>query len=52
MTPVKRVRKSPEERRADVHGAARAIALESGLSAVTQRAVAERAGVAPGLVTH
>lgn len=52
MTPAKRVRKSPEERRADVHGAARAIALESGLSAVTQRAVAERAGVAPGLVTH
>ncbi|ERG63779.1 hypothetical protein L332_04835 [Agrococcus pavilionensis RW1] len=46
------MRKSPEERRADVHGAARSIALESGLSAVTQRAVAERAGVAPGLVTH
>lgn len=52
MTTAKRVRKSPEERRADVYGAARSIALESGLSAVTQRAVAERAGVAPALVTH
>lgn len=52
MTPAKRVRKSPEERRADVYGAARSIALESGLSAVTQRAVADRAGVAPALVTH
>ena len=40
MTNQKRVRKTPEERRADVHGAARSIARESGLSAVTQRAVA------------
>ena len=52
MTNQKRVRKTPEERRADVHGAARSIALESGLSAVTQRAVAERVGVAPALITH
>ncbi len=52
MATQKRVRKSPEERRAEVYGAARAIALESGLAAVTQRAVAERVGVAPALVTH
>lgn len=52
MTTRKRVRKTPEERRAEVHDAARSIALESGLSAVTQRAVAERVGVAPALVTH
>ena len=52
MTNQKRVRKTPEQRRADVHGAARSIALESGLSAVTQRAVAERVGVAPALITH
>lgn len=52
MTNPKRVRKSPDERRADVHGAARSIALQSGLSAVTQRAVAQRVGVAPALVTH
>lgn len=52
MTSQKRVRKSPEERRAEVYGAARSIALEAGLSAVTQRAVADRVGVAPALVTH
>ena len=33
MTNQKRVRKTHEQRRADVHGAARSIALESGLSA-------------------
>ncbi|WP_347753797.1 TetR family transcriptional regulator C-terminal domain-containing protein [Agrococcus sp. ProA11] len=52
MTNHKRVRKTPEQRRAEVHDAARSIALESGLSAVTQRAVADRVGVAPALVTH
>lgn len=52
MTNHKRVRKTPEQRRAEVHDAARSIALESGLAAVTQRAVAERVGVAPALVTH
>lgn len=52
MVTQKRVRKSPDERRAELYGAARSIALESGLSAVTQRAVADRAGVAPALVTH
>lgn len=49
---AKRVRKTAEARRADVLGAARELALESGLAAVTQRAVAERVGVTPALVTH
>ncbi|CAI9388373.1 TetR/AcrR family transcriptional regulator [Microbacterium sp. T2.11-28] len=47
-----RTRKSPDERRAEVADAARAIALEQGLAAVTLRAVAARVGVAPGLVAH
>ncbi len=45
-------RKPPAERRADLALAARAIAVEDGLAAVTQRAVAARAGVAPALVAH
>ncbi|QKJ20458.1 TetR/AcrR family transcriptional regulator [Microbacterium hominis] len=47
-----RTRKRPEERRAELEQAARAIALEQGLAAVTLRAVAARAGVASGLVAH
>ncbi len=47
-----RVRKSPQERRAEVEAAARAIALEQGLDALTLRAVAQRVGVAPGLIAH
>jgi AcrR family transcriptional regulator len=47
-----RVRKSPGERRAEVEAAARAIALEQGLDALTLRAVAARVGVAPGLIAH
>ncbi len=46
------MRKSPEQRRAEVAAAARAIALEHGLDAVTLRAVAARMGVASGLVAH
>lgn len=49
---VPRVRKSPAQRRAELEAAARAIALDGGLDAVTLRAVASRAGVAPGLVAH
>jgi AcrR family transcriptional regulator len=45
-------RKTPDERDGEIRGAARAIALEQGLVAVTQRAVAARIGVAPALVTH
>ena len=52
MTERKRTRKSPAIRRDEIRSAARAIALEQGLSAVTQRAVADRVGIAPGLVTH
>jgi AcrR family transcriptional regulator len=49
---TRRQRRSPEERRAEVAVAARAIALEGGLDAVTLRAVAGRMGVASGLVAH
>ena len=52
MTERKRIRKSPAVRRDEIRSAARTIALEQGLSAVTQRAVAERVGIVPGLVTH
>jgi len=48
----RRTRKSADERRAEVADAARAIALDQGLAAVTMRAVAARVGVAPGLVAH
>ncbi|WP_336627025.1 MULTISPECIES: TetR/AcrR family transcriptional regulator [unclassified Microbacterium] len=49
---ARRVRKTPDQRRAELAAAARGIALEQGLDAVTLRAVASRAGVAPGLVAH
>lgn len=48
----RRVRKSPAVRRSELADAARAIALEEGLSAVTLRAVAARAGMTPALVAH
>jgi len=47
-----RTRKTPEERSAEIVAAATELAREAGLSAVTQRAVAQRAGVATGLVAH
>jgi AcrR family transcriptional regulator len=47
-----RTRKPPAERAAEIVAAATAIAREDGLSALTLRAVAERAGVASGLVAH
>ncbi|MCM3657927.1 TetR family transcriptional regulator C-terminal domain-containing protein [Agromyces mediolanus] len=45
-------RMSPAERALSIANAARALALEAGLAAVTLRAVAARAGVAPALVAH
>ena len=39
-------RLSAAERSAEIAAAARAVALDDGLSSLTQRAVAERAGVA------
>lgn len=50
--PAKRTRKLPAERRDEMLAAAAAIALESGLERITLRAVAERLGVRPGLVSH
>lgn len=47
-----RTRKSPQQRSAEIHDAALAVAREDGLSALTLRSVAARAGVASGLVAH
>lgn len=45
-------RKSPVERAAEVADAARDLALEHGLTAVTLRGIAARIGVTPALVAH
>ncbi|MEU1973651.1 TetR/AcrR family transcriptional regulator [Microbacterium sp. NPDC019599] len=47
-----RTRKRPEERREEILSHAAAIALDEGLERITLRAVAERLGVRPGLITH
>jgi AcrR family transcriptional regulator len=47
-----RTRKRPEQRREEILAAAATIALDGGLERITLRAVAERLGVRPGLVTH
>jgi AcrR family transcriptional regulator len=52
MSTPQRTRKSPGERAAEIRAAAVALAREQGLSALTLRSVAERAGVAPALVAH
>lgn len=49
---MRATRRSAAERRAEITDAAEAIARAEGLSAVTMRAVAARAGVAPTLVIH
>ena len=47
-----RTRKDPAERASEILEAATALAQESGLGALTLRAVAQRAGVASGLIAH
>ena len=49
---TRRIRKHPDERRAEILVAAADIALAEGLEGITLRAVAERIGVRPGLITH
>ena len=48
----RRVRRSAEQRRVEIADAAREIALDAGLVAVTLRAVAARVGVASALISH
>lgn len=50
--PAVRARKSAAERAAEIAAAARAIALDEGLHALTLRAVADRVGVTAPLVAH
>ena len=47
-----RVRKHPDTRRAEILSEAALIALAEGLECITLRAVAERLGVRPGLISH
>ncbi|WP_354258506.1 TetR/AcrR family transcriptional regulator [Agrococcus sp. UYP10] len=51
-TAQRRSRKRPEERREEILAAAASIAIDEGLERITLRAVAERLGVRPGLITH
>ncbi|MFD5432129.1 TetR/AcrR family transcriptional regulator [Kitasatospora sp. NPDC127067] len=48
----KRVRKSPEDRRAEIVGAAAEVALTEGLECITLRRIAEQLDVRPGLISH
>ncbi|MBC3839659.1 TetR family transcriptional regulator [Streptacidiphilus sp. 4-A2] len=48
----KRVRKTPEARRAEIVDRAAAIALAEGLECITMRRVAEELDVRPGLISH
>ena len=52
MSRAARTRLSAPERAAQLATTARELALEEGLGALTLRALAARAGVAPGLVAH
>ena len=51
-TVSQRSRKRPDERREEILSHAAVIALDEGLERITLRAVAERLGVRPGLITH
>lgn len=51
-SPAPRVRKHPDTRRAEILSEAASIALAEGLERITLRAVAERLGVRPGLISH
>ncbi|MFB7516719.1 TetR/AcrR family transcriptional regulator [Streptomyces sp. NPDC056144] len=48
----KRVRKSPEARRAEIVEAAARVALTEGLECVTLRRIADELAVRPGLISH
>lgn len=48
----KRVRKTPEARRAEIVAAAQSIALAEGLELITVRRVADELAVRPGLISH
>ncbi|MFF6792744.1 TetR/AcrR family transcriptional regulator [Streptomyces filamentosus] len=48
----KRIRKSPEARRAEIVATAARVALTEGLECVTLRRVAEELAVRPGLISH
>ncbi|MCX4745904.1 TetR family transcriptional regulator C-terminal domain-containing protein [Kitasatospora sp. NBC_01287] len=48
----KRVRKTPEARRAEIVAAAAAVALTEGLECITMRRMADELAVRPGLISH
>ncbi|MFI2609166.1 TetR/AcrR family transcriptional regulator [Kitasatospora sp. NPDC018619] len=48
----KRVRKSAEDRRAEIVGAAAEVALTEGLECITLRRIADQLAVRPGLISH
>ncbi|MFD8142847.1 TetR/AcrR family transcriptional regulator [Streptomyces sp. NPDC059708] len=50
--PRKRVRKSPDARRAEIVAAATQVALTEGLECVTLRRIADELTVRPGLISH
>ncbi|MET0811828.1 MAG: TetR family transcriptional regulator C-terminal domain-containing protein [Microbacterium sp.] len=51
-TTTRAPRRSPAQRRAEIADAARQLALDEGLAALTLRSVAARADVTPALVAH
>lgn len=51
-SPVSYTRKQPGQRREEILATAAEIALHDGLERITVRAVADRIGVRPGLISH